>query len=59
MENRIQLLKIELKHTINTLKIMVDVLKEAGYTNTAKHITETINDATEILDNENKKYSKE
>ena len=57
--DRIQLLEIELKHTINTLKILVDVLKEEGYTNTIKHITETINNATEILDDENKKHSKE
>ena len=57
--DRIQLLEIELKHTINTLKILVDVLKEEGYTNTIKHITENINNATEILDDENKKHSKE
>ena len=52
MATRIQLLEIELEHTINTLKILVNVLKEEGYTDTGKQVTETIKNATELLKNE-------
>ena len=49
MNVREEILKIELRYTVNTLKILVDFLEEEEYSNTAMVIEETIKSAEEVL----------
>ena len=45
-------LEIELQHTINTLKIMVDLALQQGFDKTVLHVRETIKSAEKVLKNE-------
>jgi len=44
-----EILKIELKHTIGVLKIMVDVLREENYGTTVQLVEDAIKSAEEVL----------
>ena len=45
-------LEIELQHTINTLKIMVDLALQQGFDKTVLHVRETIKSAEKVLKDE-------
>ena len=43
------LLEIELEHTVNTLKIMIELLERENYPNTIERVQETVDNATKLL----------
>jgi hypothetical protein len=52
MNDRQMMLEIELQHTVNNLKILVDLLEKENYPSTIKQVRSTINTATALLNDE-------